>query len=144
LTELRPTFTEDYKPLRNAANKLAEASRTRRDEAKKEWEDVYRQRIAFRQYADEQQTAYGFNFDSGSQPELKLSFIDAGAIIWVVVVFLVAWRLGRQARRVSIRQAQRAAAAVVLLSLFNMSRCSDNSASDKRPWMVREDEKLTD
>lgn len=144
LTELRPTFTEDYKSLRNAANKIAENSRIRRDDSKKEWGEIYRQRIALRQYADQQQAAYGFDFDTGSQRELQPSFADVGAIVWAVVVFLVARRLGQQVRRVSMRQARRAAAAVVLLSLFTMSGCSHTPAPDERPWTVREDEKLTD
>jgi hypothetical protein len=144
LNELRPALTDDYKNLRNAALKLATTARQRRDEARKDWEELYRQRIAFRQYTDQQQAAYGFDFDSGAQVGFKPSVFDAGVILWAGVVLLVAVRLGRRVRRVAIRRVARAAAAAsVLLALGTLSGCSEGPAPDGRPWSVREEAKLT-
>ncbi|MCI0702882.1 MAG: hypothetical protein L0241_17520 [Planctomycetia bacterium] len=143
LTELRPILDENYKALREASRKLAENARARRDEAKKDWEDVYRQRIAFRQYTDEQQSAYGFDFDTGALPGFKPTIFDAVLVGWAVVVFLVAVRLGKRLRRVAIRKAQRMGATAALLALMLVSGCSGSAAPDGRPWAVREEAKLT-
>ena len=66
LNELRPVLEADYADLRKAAIKTATTARTRQDEARKDWEELYRQRIAFRQYSDQQQAVYGFDFDTGA------------------------------------------------------------------------------
>ena len=84
----------------------------------------YRQRIAFRHYTDQQQAAYGFDFDTGAKPAFKPTILDAGAVLWAGVIFLVARRLGKQVRRVAIRKVQRAAAAAVLLALFTVPGCA--------------------
>lgn len=143
LAELRPALTDDYKTLRNAALKLATSARARRDEARKDWEDVYRQRIEFRQYAERQQSAYGFDFESGAQAAFKPTLFDAGVVVWAAVVFVIAVRLARGVRRVSLRKAQRALAAGVLLALGTASGCSNGPAPDGRPWAAREEAKLT-
>jgi hypothetical protein len=143
LNELRLTLTDDYKALRNTALKIATTARQRRDENRKEWEEVYRQRIAFRQYADQQQAAYGFDFDSGALPVFKPTLFDAGVVVWAAIVFVVAVRAGRGVRRVAIRRMNRAAAAGVMLTLCTVSGCADGSGPDGRPWAVREELKLT-
>src|SRR5207244_1785891 len=91
--------------------KLSETAKTRRDDAQKEWAEVYRQRIAFRQYTDQQQAAYGFDFDTGAMPGFKPTIFDAIVVVWAAVVFVVAVRLGRQVRRVAIRSRRSCAAA---------------------------------
>lgn len=144
LNELRPTLTDDYKALRNSANKIAEAARARREDARKEWEELYRQRIAFRQYTDQQQASYGFDFDTGAEPAFKPTVFDAGAVLWAGVIFLVARKLGKQVRRVAIRRVERAAAAAILLALFTVPGCSNGPPPDSRPWAVREEAKLTE
>ena len=50
LKELLTVLNPDYEALRNAARKLAEAAAARREDVQKEWAEVYRQRIAFRQH----------------------------------------------------------------------------------------------
>src|SRR5262249_46475764 len=143
LRHLRPALTEDYKLLRNASQKIAEKAQAQRKEAIKEWEEVYRQRIAFRQYTDQQQAVYKFDFDTGAQPAFKPEIIDAVVIVWAGLMFVIASRLGRHVRRVERRKLERAAAAVVLVSLFGVSGCSGGAAPDGRPWTVREEAKLS-
>lgn len=142
LKELRPVLERDYKELAEAGGKLAEESRKRRTETRAAWEDVYRQRIEFRAHADKQQTAYDFDFDTGSLPGFKPALIDAGALVWAVVIFAVAVHLGRGARRVRARRLERAAAAVVLFALLTAPGCSGGAPADARPWAAREAEKL--
>jgi hypothetical protein len=143
LNQLRPELITDYETLRNAALKLAKAAETRREEAQKEWAEVYRQRIAFRQYTDQQQDAYKFDFDTGTQPAFQPTLFDAAVVVWAVFVFLVAVQLGWHVRRVALRKAQRAAAALALLPLFTVSGCSSGPGPDGRPWAVREEATLT-
>lgn len=166
LNELRLVLTEDYKVLRNAAQKYAASARQRREESKKEWEEVYKQRIAFRQYTDQQQTAYGFDYDSGTHASSGLSWVDAGVILWAAVVFVVAVFLSANVRRVSIRRMERGGAPVdnmpllikclILFAFFVAevavisSRLSKflpflvtaEPTPDTRPWSVREEAKL--
>ena len=142
LAQLRPTLTEDYLALRNAALKLATTARARRDEARKEWEEVYRQRVAFRQYADRQQAAYGFDFDTNTLPTFQPTPFDAAVVVWALVVLVIAVKLGRGVRRVERRRAARVAAAGVLFALGATSGCVEG-ARDARPWAVREEARLT-
>ena len=142
LKELLPVLTADYESLRNAVRKLAEVAATRREEAQKEWSEVYRHRIAFRQYTDQQQAAYHFDFDSGMLPPLQPTVFDAIMIAWAGFVFVMAVRLGRNVRRVDIRKAKRAAVLVILLGLFSVSGCSSGIVSDARPWAAREEATL--
>lgn len=143
LNQLRKPLEDDYKALRNASLKLVEAARARREEARKEWEEVYRQRIAFRQYTDQQQAIYNFDFDTGAQPAFKPEILDAVVIGWALLMFLISVRLSKHVRRVANRKAERAAAAVLLVSLFSASGCSSGTAPDGRPWGVREEARLT-
>ena len=126
--ELRPAMVADYEAFRAAALKLAKAAEVRRDEAQAQWAEVYGQRVAFRQHADQQQGVYQFDFDTGAQPAFQPTVFDAGIIAWAAVVFVVAVRLGRNVRRVSIRKAQRAVAAAALLGLCTASGCSNGPA----------------
>ncbi|MBM3981537.1 MAG: hypothetical protein FJ304_14910 [Planctomycetes bacterium] len=143
LGELRPVLTDDYKAVRNAALKLAGTARARRDEARKDWEDLYRQRVEFRQHVEKQQGVYGFDFDSGARAAFRPTLFDAGVVVWAAVVFAVAVRLGRNARRVSIRRAQRALAAAVLVGLLGATGCAPGPNQNAGPWAAREEAKLT-
>ncbi len=143
LKELLPVLTTDYEALRNAVRKLAEAAATRREEAQKDWAEIYRQRIAFRQYTDQQQAAYHFDFDSGTLPPLRPTVLDTIMVAWAAFVWVMAVRLGRNVQRVAIRKATRATALVVLFGLFSLSGCSSGHVFDGRPWAVREEATLT-
>jgi hypothetical protein len=143
LAELRPALDADYKALREAALKLAEAARARADDGRKDWEEVYRQRVAFRQYADRQQAVYGFDFDTGAQAAFRPTAFDAALVAWAAVVFGTAVRMGRTVRRVARRRAARAAAAGLALILASASGCADGAAADGRPWAAREEARLT-
>lgn len=142
VSELRPVLTGDYDALRNAALKLAEAARARRDDAKKDWEEGYKQRVAFRKYADQQQTAYGFDLDTGTLPGFAPSVFDAVVIAWAVVVFVAARVLAKRARRVSLRRARRAAVTAALLVLTTVSGCSSGPAAGSGDWVAREEAEL--
>lgn len=144
LTQLRPELARDYETMRNGSLRAVEAAKARREEARKEWEEVYKQRIAFRQYTDEQQKIYKFDFDTGAQPPFKPEVYDAIVVGWAALVFVVAVRMGKRVRRVSLRKFERAAAAVVLVSLLGASGCSGGAAPDGRPWTVREQAKLVE
>ncbi len=143
LNQLRPILTEEYKSLKNAARRFNETAQTRRKETVKEWEEVYKQRIEFRKYTDEQQKIYKFDFDTGAQPAFQPEIFDAAAIVWAAVMFVIAVRMSRHVRRVAIRKAQRAAAAVLLFSLCTASGCTPGPTADARPWADRESAKLT-
>lgn len=143
LNQLRPELITDYEALRNATRNLAETSRTQRETIQKEWAAVYRERIAFRTYTDKQQAAYKFDFDTGAQPTFQPTLFDAGVVVWSLLVFVIAIRLGRHVRRVAIRKVERAAAAVALVGLFGVSGCS-GGATDTRPWTVREEATLAE
>jgi hypothetical protein len=142
LKEVRDALEKDYKALTEAASKLGEEARKRRTEARTAWDDVYRQRIEFRAHVDKQQAAYDFDFDTGALPGFKPTFVDAGALAWAAVVFVVAVRLGKGARRVFTRKVQRATAALVPFALVTASGCSGGAPADARPWAVREGAKL--
>ncbi len=140
--ELGPVLADDYVALRNAAQKLAEAARTRREDAKKDWEEVYKQRIAFRKYADQQQTAYGFDLDTGAQLGFHPTVFDGAVVAWAVVVFVVARSLGKRARRVSTRRTRRAAVLGVLLVVTTVPGCSSGLALGLSDWAAREEAEL--
>jgi DNA-directed RNA polymerase subunit RPC12/RpoP len=143
LKQLAPVLGNNFQALRNAGLKLTEAARARKEEARKEWEDVYRQRIAFRDHTDRQQQVYHFNFDTGAQPGFQPEVLDAVAVGWAAVLFVVAVRLSRKVRRVELRKAERAAAAVLLFGLMSVSGCAGTAPADGRPWAAREEAKLT-
>jgi hypothetical protein len=142
LKELRPVLERDYKELAEAGGKLADEARKRGTEARAAWEEVYRQRLEFRAHVDRQQAAYDFDFDTGALPAFRPTLIDAGAVLWAVVIFGVAVRLGNGARRVRARQLQRAAAALVPFALITAPGCSGGAPADARPWAAREADKL--
>lgn len=144
LRELGPVLDEDYKKLKPRLSKLAEDARSRRDEAQKDWNEVVRQRAAFRQYAEKQQATYGFDFESGTYAGFKPTVFDAMLLVWACAVALVALRLRAKEQRLEIRKAQRAAAAVLLLGLVSLPGCGSPSAADPRPWAVREETELNE
>ena len=144
LKQLGPVLSENYKSAKNAGQKLVEAAEARRNETQKEWEEVYRQRIAFRQYTDAQQKIYKFDFDTGAQPGFQPEIFDAAVIVWAAVLFVIAVRLSKKVRRVELRRLERAASVLLLAGLLSASGCAGGAASaDGRPWIVREEAKLT-
>ncbi len=142
VNELHPVLAGDYDALRNSALKLADVARIRREDGKKDWEEVYKQRIAFRKYADEQQAAYGFDIDTGTLPGFKPTVFDGVAVVWAAVVFVVAVSLGKRARRVSTRRARRAAVVAALLVLTTVPGCSNGPAPGSGDWAAREEAEL--
>ncbi len=143
LTELRPALVTDFETFRNAALKLAKAAELRREEAQAQWADVYAQRIDFRKYSDQQQNVYKFDFDTGAQPAFEPTLFDAGVIVWAAVVFVVAVRLGRNVRRVSIRKARRAVAMAGVLGMLTVAGCSNGPSPNGQTWAAREESTLT-
>jgi hypothetical protein len=142
LKELGRVLTEDYDAVRNRLLTLSDKAKAKRKDSQKDWTDVIQQRIAFRQFAEKQQAAYGFDFDSGAPPGFQPNTIDAVLVAWAAFVVVVAIRLRRKEMRLSIRQAQRAAAVCLLVGMMGVSGCSGPSG-DNRPWAVREEAELT-
>jgi Double-GTPase 2 len=143
LKELRPVLAGNYETVRNRLTALAPKAQARREEVQKDWAEVYRQRIAFRQYAEKQQAAYEFNFESGSQSGFKPHLFDAILLGWAVVAILIVLRMRGKEKRLELRRAQRGVvAAALLLSLAMLPGCGGSSA-DNRPWIVREEAELT-
>jgi Double-GTPase 2 len=143
LKELRPVLTGDYDAVRNRLVALAGKAKTRREEVQKDWEEVYRQRIEFRQYAEKQQAAYGFDFESGSPPGFKPQVFDAVLLVWALGVLVVALRLRGREKRLENRKVGRAvAAAALLVALAALPGCGGPQA-DARPWAAREEAELT-
>ena len=143
VNELRQVLNADYDALRGAALKLAESARARAETAKRDWEEVYKQKVAFRRYADEQQAAYGFDLDTGEQAQLRFTALDAGVLAWAAVVLAAALALGKRARRVSARRAKRAAGLAAVVLLLLVPGCSGPSAQGPHPWAAREEAELT-
>jgi hypothetical protein len=144
LKELRPVLAAEYGAIRRALDALNEKAKAKRDEAQKDWAEVVRQRAVFREYAEKQQAAHGFDYESGSPPGLQPNAIDAALLAWALVVIVVAVRLRRQEMRLDIRRAQRAAAACLLVGLVALPGCGGAPAgADTRPWAVREESRLT-
>ena len=144
LNELRPALVHR---LQVAAKRGPTSSRSRphrrRGGRAKEWEEVYRQRIAFRQHAEQQQAAYGFDFDTGAQPGASAEVLDAAAVLWAAVMFFVAMRLGqeRAAGSPSARpSAPRPRCCWLAPHRLRVCRWRD---AGPQPWAVREDAKLT-
>ncbi len=144
LKELRPVLAGEYDTVRNGLVRLADRAKTKRDEVEKDWAEVVRQRDVFRQYAEKQQNAYGFDFDSGSQVGFKPEIIDAVLLAWAAVVIVVAVRLRRKELRLDLRRMQRAAMACLLVGLVALPGCGGSpSGADSRPWAAREEADLT-
>jgi hypothetical protein len=145
LKELRPVLAAEYGAIRRALDGLNDKARAKRDDAQKDWAEVVRQRAVFREYAEKQQYAYGFDYESGSPPGFQPTAIDGALLAWALVVIVIATRLRSQELRLDIRQAQRAAAACLLLGLVALPGCGGPPAgADTRPWAVREESKLND
>jgi hypothetical protein len=142
LKHLRRSLAEEYDVARNNLRTLAEKARDRRAAAEKEWGEVVRHRVAFREHAEKCQSVYGFDFDSGSQPVFQPDAVDAGLLLWAGVVALFALHLRRRELRLDIRKANRAAAAALLLGTLALPGCGSGSG-DARPWAAREEAELT-
>lgn len=144
LRELGPQLDDNYRQLRMTLVRLAERTAERRDYVYKGWAEIVRRRVAFREDVDRRQASYGFDFDSGAWPGLRPTTLDVLLLIWAVVVLVVALRLRRHELRLERRRVQRIAAATVLLGLASLPGCGrSTAASDTRPWVVREQERLT-
>lgn len=143
LTELRPILQGDYETLNKAALKLSERAHAQAEAAKRDWEEVYQQKLALRKYADEQQAAHGFNIETGEQAGFRLTPLDAGILVWAVVVFVAALALSKRVRRVSLRRAKRAAGTAAVLLLAAVAGCSDRFTTDTSDWYAREEAALT-
>jgi hypothetical protein len=146
LKELGPKLDEDYKLLRPGLARLAARTAERRDDVRKEWAEVVRQRAVFRRHVDRQQASYSFDFDSGSLPGLRLTLLDGLLIAWAVAALLVTLRLRAKELRLELRRARRAATAGLLVAALAPAfpGCGRPPAgADARPWLVREQEQLT-
>jgi hypothetical protein len=142
LKELRPVLSGDYDAVRNNLGVLLAKTRTAREDVQREWAEACRQRDDFREYADRQQSEYGFNFDANTAVGLQPGALDAAMLLWSTAVLIVAWRLRSHERRLAIRQARRAAMAAAVLGLTMFSGCG-TTAGDRRPWAEREQASLT-
>jgi hypothetical protein len=143
LKELRPVLAGEYDLIRNGLVGLAAKVKARRLEVQKDWAEVFRQRAVFRQYVDQQEAAYHFNFDERTPPGLKLDAFDAVLIAWGVVVFAIAMRLRIKERRLAIRKAFRTGITTSLLvGLVTLPGCGTNT-SNLKPWADREQTELT-
>jgi hypothetical protein len=143
LKELGPVLSREYDVVRGRLSSFTTRAAARENEVRKEWAEVYRQRIAFRQYAEKQQATYGFDFDSNSPAGLNLNVLDAALAGWLALALIVALRLRSRERRLTIRRAQRmAAASVVLLGISSLPGCAANDV-DPRAWTTREEAGLT-
>jgi hypothetical protein len=144
LKELSRVLTEDYDALRNRLLALAAKAKTKREDVQKDWAEVIRQRFAFRQYAEKQQAAWGFDYESASPPGFQPNVIDAVLLAWGLAVVFVAVRLRRKEMRLDIRRSQRAAVVCLLTGTLALPGCGGPPAgADTRPWAVREDADLT-
>jgi hypothetical protein len=144
LKELSRVLTEDYDSLRNRLLALATKATAKREDMQKDWAEVIRQRVAFRQYAEKQQAAWGFDYESGSPPGFQPNLVDAVLVVWGIVVVLVAVRLRRKELRLEIRRTQRAALVCLLVGVLALPGCGGPPAgADTRPWAIREESDLT-
>lgn len=143
LKELGPVLDKDYVAIRNRLLTLEEKARQKREEVQKLWAEVYRQRVAFRQYTDKQQAAYGFGFESGSPVGFQPNLLDGLLLTWAGLVLGVALWLRKKENRLAIRKARRAAAAALLVGLCGVPGCGGPTRADARPWAEREESDLT-
>ncbi|QEG25491.1 hypothetical protein GobsT_02170 [Gemmata obscuriglobus] len=143
VNELVPILGRDYDALRDAALRMSESARARADAARREWEEVYKQKVAFHRYADQQQTAYGFDLEAGTHRSFQLTPADVGLLVCAAVVFAVARGLGARAQRVSLRRLRRAAGVALVLVLPAVSGCSPSFDPGFAVWAVREEGELT-
>ncbi len=141
LKELRPVLAGDYEAVRNRLTALDAKTKARREEVQKEWAEVYRQRVAFRQFAEKQEAVYGFDLDSGSSPAFKLQILDAVLLGWALIALVIALRLRSREKRLEFRKARRAVAAALLVALAALPGC-DGLGIDTKSWAAREEAEL--
>ena len=140
LKELRPVLAGDYEAVRNRLTALEAKARRIATKCRRNGPTWF-SRAEFRQYAERQQSSYGFDFDSGSPHGFKPSLFDAALLGWTLVVYLVALVLRAKENRLVSRRARRAMAGAFLLALTFLPGCDPHSA-DSRPWAVREEAEL--
>ncbi|MDY3554874.1 hypothetical protein R5W24_004004 [Gemmata sp. JC717] len=143
INELLPVLDRDYDALRDAALRMSESARARADAARREWEEVYKQKVAFHRYADQQQAAYGFDLGAGVHRPFQFTPADAGLLLCAAVVFAVARRLRARVRRVSLRRDRRATGAALACLFLMIPGCSASYDPDNSAWAVREEGELT-
>jgi len=142
LAALGPALDADYKLVLSSLGRVEEKAKVRKDEALKDWTEVVRQRVAFREYVEKQQAVYGFNFDQGSHSGFDPNIVDAVLLVWAGVVAIVALQLRRKEQRLERRKARRVATAGLLFALMTLPGCGTFSI-DGKPWMSREETDLT-
>jgi hypothetical protein len=143
LKELGPVLTDDYEKIRNGLIALAEKAKANREGVQKDWADVCRQRAAFRQYTDGQQTVYGFNFDANQSPGLRPDLFDVILLGWGAVVLIVALTLRARERRLLRRKAARGAVLASLLLALALPGCDFGRSEAPAPWAEREQADLS-
>ncbi len=143
LKELGPALADDYRAAGNSLRTLAEKTKAKKSDVQKEWAEVVRQKAAFRDYAEQQQRVYGFNFDAGTHAGFRPGLIDTLLALWVGLAAVIAWRLRNQEQRLERRHLQRASAMAILLSVALLPGCGSSGTEDNRPWAVREEARLT-
>lgn len=144
LKELGPVLNRDYVAVRNRLVTLDARAKLKREEVQKEWAEVYRQRAAFRQYAEKQQAAYGFGFESGTPVGFQFNILDALLLLWALAVALIGLRLRMKEKRLEIRRARRAVmTAGLFVALCGLPGCGGPQSIDARPWSEREEGELT-
>jgi hypothetical protein len=143
LAALGPALDADYKLIWGSLGRVEDKARARREEAEREWAEVIRQRIAFREYAEKQQAAFGFNYDTGSQAGFKPDALDGALVLWAAIVAVVALRLRRKEQRLQLRKAHRVATAVLLVGVMSLPGCGGPASADAPTWATREEADLT-
>ncbi len=143
LSALGPALDADYKLVWSSLGRVEDKAKAKKDDALKDWTEVIRQRVAFREYAEKQQAAYGFNFETGSQAGFKPEVMDGLLVVWACFVAVVALKLRRKEQRLELRKVQRVAAASLLLGLMSFPGCGGSTKGDGRQWTVREETELS-
>lgn len=140
--ELERVLRQDYAALGSPALRLSDAARARADAARRDWEEVYKQKVAFHRYADQQQSAYGFDLETGAQRGFQFTPLDVVLLGCAAAVFVTARGLGKRVRRVATRRTQRAAGAALVLLLTTVPGCSGTDGPNAGDWVAREDAEL--
>ena len=142
LAALGPALDADYKLVWSSLGRVEQKAKTRKDDALKDWGEVVRQRVAFREFTEKQAAIYGFNFETGSQGIFKPSVFDGLLVVWACFVAVVALRLRGKEQRLELRKLKRIATTMLLLGLVSLPGCGDAGGSDGQQWTTREEAEL--